>query len=55
MTTGLFLLRCTQNNIPMSDLDLLDVGMVFDILIESANDNEEYNKIATQEDIDRYL
>lgn len=54
LTTGLFLLRCTQVGLSISDLDLLDMGMVFDILIESANDSEEYDKIATQSDFDRF-
>lgn len=54
MNTAVFALRCLQNNIPMHDLDWLSMGMVFDILIESANDNEEYDIIAEQEDFDRF-
>jgi hypothetical protein len=38
----------------MSDLDMLDVGMVFDMIIESGNDGEEYPRLATQADFDRF-
>ena len=38
----------------MSDLDYLDVGMVFDLMIEHGNDSEEYDTIATQADFDRF-
>lgn len=42
----------------MSDLEDLDVGTVFDIFIESANDRAEdaYNteRMATQADMDRF-
>lgn len=40
----------------MSDLDYLDVGTVFDIMIESANDGEEYDtyRVATQADFDNF-
>lgn len=54
LTTGLFLLRCTQIGLSMSDLELLDMGMVFDILIESGNDAAEYDQVATQADFDRF-
>ena len=42
----------------MSDLDELDMGMIYDILIENANDAAEdaYDKVrdATQADFDRF-
>lgn len=38
----------------MSDLDYLDMGMVFDMIIESGNDSEEYDMVATQADFDRF-
>lgn len=53
MTTGLYLLRCVQCGLSIRDLDLLTVGMVFDIFTENQNDGEEYDQIATQADIDR--
>lgn len=58
ITTGLVLLRCCQLGLSMSDLDLLDMGMVYDMLIEQANDQAEdvYDTIreATQADFDRF-
>ena len=38
----------------MSDLELLDVGMVFDLIIEQGNDGEEYPRLATQADFDSF-
>ena len=52
MTTPLFLLRCVQLGISLSDLDLLTVGMVNDMFTEQANDDEDYAVLATQEDMD---
>lgn len=58
ITTGLFLLRCCQIGLSMSDLDELDMGMIYDMLIENANDSAEdaYDKVrdATQADFDRF-
>lgn len=39
MTLGLWLLRCTQLGLSVSDLELLDAGMVWDMMIENANDS----------------
>ena len=50
MSTALLLLRVAQVGIPISDLDLLTVGMVSDIFTESANDDYEYPELATQDD-----
>lgn len=38
----------------ISDLDLLDEGMVMDMMIESGNDSFKYRQLATQEDFDRF-
>ena len=54
MTTALFLLRCTQMGLTMEDLDRLDMGMVLDMLTESANDDYDYPRKATQEDFDKF-
>lgn len=53
MNTALFMLRCVQCGISISDLELLSIGMVNDIFIELRNDDYDYPVIATQEDIDR--
>lgn len=35
--------------------DEYTVGMVLDLLVEQANDHEEYDIIATQDDINAFL
>ena len=51
-------MRCAQIGIPMSDLDLLDMGLVYDMMIEQANDSAEdayeTTRKATQADFDRF-
>ena len=54
MTTPLFLLRCVQIGIPIRDLDLLTLGMVSDMFVESHNDEFKYPRLATQEDFDKF-
>lgn len=54
MTVGLYMLRCFQAGLHMSDLEQLNYGDVLDMFIESANDNVEYKALATQEDFDRF-
>ena len=53
MTTPLFLLRCVQLGLSIRDLDLLTIGMVNDMYVESRNDEHKYAVVATQEDFDR--
>ena len=47
------MLRCVQCGISISDLGLLSIGMVNDMITEMKNDEYSYPIIATQEDIDR--
>ena len=54
MTTPLFLLRCVQLGLSIRDLDLLTIGMVNDMYIESRNDEYKYAVVATQDDFDRF-
>lgn len=57
MTTPLFLLRCVELGISISDLDLLTIGLVIDMWTEKANDGAKYEKVAreaTQEDFDKF-
>lgn len=42
MTTPLFMLRCVQLGISICDLDLLTIGLVNDMFIESVNDDYPY-------------
>lgn len=54
MTTPLFLLRCVQLGLSIRDLDLLTIGMVNDMYVESRNDEHKYAVVATQADMDRF-
>lgn len=54
MTTPLFLLRCVELGISIRDLDLLTIGMVMDIWTEKANDGVKYDRMASQEDFDKF-
>ncbi len=55
MTTPLFLLRCLQIGLSMRDLDLLTIGAVTEIFIESNNDDYDgYAILGTQDDFDRF-
>lgn len=38
-----------------ADLDDMTMGMVYDMLIERANDHEKYNYKATQADIEKFF
>lgn len=54
-TTALYLLRCAELHIPMSDLELLDMGMVFDMMTERGNDSwDGWSQLATQDDFRRF-
>ena len=53
MTTPLFLLRCVQLGLSIRDLDLLTIGLVNDMFIESRNDDYNgYAEVASQADYD---
>ena len=54
MTTALFLLRCVAIGISIRDLDLLTIGMVLDIWTEKGNDSVKYDRIAGQEEFDKF-
>ena len=44
-------LRCAELGLSDEALDGMTMGMVYDMLIERGNDDEEYPYKATQEDI----
>ena len=50
-TGAIFMLRCAQLGLHAEDLAQMSMGMVYDMLIERGNDQEEYPIQATQEDI----
>lgn len=54
MTSALFLLRCVELGLSMSDLDELSVGTVNDMFVEKSNDNCDWEELASQEDFDRF-
>jgi hypothetical protein len=60
MTTALYLLRCFQLGISVSDLHELTVGIVLDIVEESIldSDNSQNDEVierdATQDDIEKF-
>ena len=53
MTTPLFLLRCVQIGLSISELDLLTIGTVNDMYAEMSNDDFNYPALATQEQMDQ--
>jgi len=55
MTTPLFLLRCVQLGISLSELELLTIGLVNDMFTERENDDYKgWSEIAGQSDFDRF-
>ena len=54
LTTPLFLLRCMEVGISIPDLDLLTIGLVMDIWTEKGNDGVKYDRVASQEDFDKF-
>lgn len=55
MTTALYLLRCTELGLSMRDLELLEMGTVYDMFTEKANDDwDGWKTIASQSDFDKF-
>ena len=57
MTTALFMLRCLQIGLSIRDLDLLTIGAVNEIFIESRNDevaDKIYHRVASQREFDLF-
>ena len=55
MTTPLFLLRCVQLGLSMSDLDLLSIVLVNDMFTERENDDYDgWTYKASQHDFDLF-
>lgn len=48
------MLRAVQVGLSLADLDNLEYGEVTDMIIERGNDDHKYQRIATQEDFDRF-
>lgn len=54
MTTPLLLLRCIQLGIHISELDLLTIGTVLDMVTEMEKDSEPPVYRASQDDMDKF-
>ena len=52
---AIFMLRCAELGLHTDDLAQMDVGMVYGMIIERANDQEKYPYKATQQDIDKFF
>ena len=50
-TGAAFMLRCAELGLSDEALSSMSIGMVYDMLIEKANDAEKYPYKATQDDI----
>lgn len=48
------MLRCVELGLSVNELDNYDVGFIYDMLIEKANDAYEYPVKARQKDFDRF-
>lgn len=48
------ILRSLEAGIHIAELDYLELGDIYDILIEHGNDGEKYDRLATQEDMDKF-
>ena len=49
--TAVYFLRCKQMGLTESELVYMEYGEVTDMMVESANDHEKYDYLATQEDM----
>lgn len=55
MNTAVYFLRAKQIGLSLAELEEIEIGFLYDIIIENGNDGCEYNKKATQSDIDKLL
>jgi len=48
------MLRTLGLGLTLKELDNYDIGFIYDMLIEKANDTETYPEIANQADFDKF-
>lgn len=48
------MLRCAQLGLSDEALNGMTLGMVYDLMIEQANDHERYPSMASQDDFDSF-
>ena len=49
------MLRAAELGVKITDLEDYTLGEITDMIIEKANDNEEYPEVAEQKDIHRFF
>lgn len=55
MTTPLFLLRCKQLGLTLTELDMLTIGIINDMFTERENDDfDGWREVAGQADFDAF-
>ena len=55
MTTPLFLLRCKQLGLTLTELDMLTIGLINDMFAERENDDfDGWHEVAGQADFDAF-
>lgn len=54
MTTPLFLLRCVQLGLSLSELDMLTIGLVNDMFSERERDDEDWSILADQDAMNKF-
>ncbi len=52
--TPLFMLRCVGLGLSVNELDNYEMGMIYDMLTEQANDSYDYPLKPRQEDFDKF-
>lgn len=48
------MVRAKQLGLTLAEMDEIEEGMIIDMIIESSNDQCEYQEIASQEDFDKF-
>lgn len=51
---ALYLLRCKAFGFSLDELEEVEIGMIFDMMTEQLNDQEEYPKKASKEDFMKF-
>ena len=54
LNTPLLMLRCVGLGLSVNELDNYEIGMIYDMLTEQANDSYDYPLKPRQEDFDRF-
>ena len=55
MSTALYFLRCKQMHLTILEMDMVECGLVWDMMTESGNDQEEYPVQAGQKEYREFL